>query len=586
MAKFKAPENIQDLSGEELAAAVKAAFEAQKELRPADGEEISDEALEELRAIKDFVIAAKNEDAARTEAAEAKANELAEIDALFQEDASTDDTDGGEGGEGAGEGEQTEEEKAAEAAVIAEAEAAAEAGAPATAAASGKRTAFKSPMPKGSGNFAARAAKNAPKDSDRELDRPTASLVAASGVPSFAAGHKFNGFKDASDLIVNRLSALPTMAPAGSLIRNSALQLQMPATEFSTANQKYAGKNITELINDAASEKNLPGGSLVAAGGWGAPSERSLEFCVLESVEGLLTLPEVQFTRGGIEYTRGPVIADIIDSAEGFWDWTEAVAEAGTSTKTSIRPELPEFENIRLDVVGAMMEAGLLLRQGWPELVDRYAKLTMTVHQYKMAMKNLAQMRTIAGAAKAVSGGFGNALDILHILELVGHGERQRHLMSPTQTLEVLLPFWLKAAIRVDLAQRSGVDTITVTDSQIESHFTARGMKVQWLNAYQNLTIDPTSKIAKDYPDNIDVLMYPAGTFVRGVSPVINFDTIYDSTNLKKNDYVHLFVEQGTTVANTCGEALRLSIPLLINGRRAAVADANDNFGKAPVPNV
>jgi hypothetical protein len=95
MAKFKAPENIQDLSGEELAAAVKAAFEAQKALRPADGEEISDEALEELRAIKDFVLAAKEEDAARTQAAEAKANELAEIDALFQEpEASRDGTDG------------------------------------------------------------------------------------------------------------------------------------------------------------------------------------------------------------------------------------------------------------------------------------------------------------------------------------------------------------------------------------------------------------------------------------------------------------------------------------------------------------
>lgn len=579
MAKFTKPEkDIKELSGEELAAAVASAFEAQKELRPAEGEDVSDETLAELRAIADFVVAANEENTAREVAAEARANELAEIDALFVEPQAVEgegegEADGTEGGEG---DESTAEE--AEASAAAE-QIAADAAAPVAASA---RTSFKAPMPK---SFASRAAKSAPKE-PAKTSAPTRSLVAAAGIPGIAPGTKYANLLEASELITKSLESLPfAAAPQGVRVRNAALAIQMPETKFSTANPEFQDRNVTELIMAAANEKNLAGGSLVAAGGWGAPSERSLDFCELESVEGLLSLPEVTFTRGGIEWTRGPNIADIMASVEGFWDMTEAVAEAGTELKTSIRPELPDFESIRLDAVGAMMEAGLLLRQGWPELIQRYAKLVLTVHQYKMAQKNLTQMRAITGAAKTVSGGFGNALDILHILELVAAGERQRNLMSPKQTLEALLPYWLKAAIRADLAQRSGVDTVTVTDAQIEAYFTARNIKVQWLNHYQNLTIDPTSKLAEEYPDNIDVIMYPAGTFVRGVSPVISFDTVYDSTNLKKNDYVHLFVEQGTTVANTCGDALRLSIPLTINGRRAAVADANDNLFKAPVAN-
>jgi hypothetical protein len=49
--------------------------------------------------------------------------------------------------------------------------------------------------------------------------------------------------------------------------------------------------------------------------------------------------------------------------------------------------------------------------------------------------------------------------------------------------------------------------------------------------------------------------------------------------NLKKNDYVHLFVEQGVLMTNPCGDGRRISVPFLINGRRANVSDPNDDFG-------
>jgi hypothetical protein len=155
--------------------------------------------------------------------------------------------------------------------------------------------------------------------------------------------------------------------------------------------------------------------------------------------------------------------------------------------------------------------------------------------------------------------------------------------MSTKQTLEVLLPHWVKTIIRIDMSNRAGVPFESFTDAQIDAAFSARNMKVQWLNAYQDIPLDPTTKLALTLPDSVEAIMYPAGTFVRGVSDVISLDTIYDSVNLKKNDYVHLFVEQGTLMTNPCGEGVRVSLPLVANGRRA-LDNINRDFLNAVAP--
>jgi hypothetical protein len=572
--KFERPANLQELEPADLEKAVNDAYAQAEALAAKDAAELSDEEYAELTELHGFLTEAKAENEVREQALADKQAKLEEIrNGLAPKEEAP-----AEGGEAPAEGAEANAEAAAlEAAAQAEAAEAAAAPAPV------QEASIKRPIK----SFAARAAAKAPAaeaPAPQSEDKGSAwSLVAGSDAGSgFSAGQTFSTLEEGAKIVQKQLSAMPK-GIRGIRSQQSALVIHLPENEFSQANPEFSGKDSSDLLLAAGNESRLEGGSLVAAGGWGAPSEQKLDFCELESIEGLVSLPEISITRGGISYTKGPVFADVLANSTGFWDMDEATAEAGTELKTSLRPEIPTFTEERLDAVGVMMEAGLLLRQGWPEVIARYSSLLLTAHQYKMSKKNLAQIQAITGAAKLVSNGFGNALDVLHILELIAAGERQRHLMSPKQTLEALIPFWLKAAIRADLAQRSGVDTITVTDAQIESHFTARNIKVQWLNAYQDLPIDGISKLATGYPDLVEVIMYPAGTFVRGVSPVISFDAIYDSTNLKKNDYVHLFVEQGTTVANTCGNGLNIKFPLNINGRRAAFADANDNLFKAPV---
>ena len=191
-------------------------------------------------------------------------------------------------------------------------------------------------------------------------------------------------------------------------------------------------------------------------------------------------------------------------------------------------------------------------------------------------MRSRLEGSTISTSPVNVPNGYGNALDVLHILDVVAYGERQRNALGENTTLEVVLPRWVKGVIKADLANRTGVDFLNVTDAQINGWFSARGLRVQWLAHWQNVDVT-TAGIATKYPATVDAIMYPAGTYVRGTSDVITLDTVYDSVNLKKNDYVHLFTEQGTVVTNPCNTGRLVRIPLAANGRTGA-ADISDNL--------
>jgi hypothetical protein len=572
MAKFKIPADISTLEGEKLSEALTEAGAALKEINGKPVEELSDEDIADGEALVGFISAGREEIKAR-DLAETARIERAEALRNFNVDGDEDGEEGegeGEGGEGdpadgeaeGGEGEGEGDEG--------EAPAAAEETRVPVAASNKRRQSLAAKVNKGTSPVQ----KKAPVKSAAR-----ASLTAAANVSGIQAGKQYESLTAAGEAIKSSLSALPKHGK--SVVRNSALSFTLPKDEFSQENRaKY--NNDTELLFAASRESRLEGKSLVAAGGWGAPSEQALDFCELESIDGLYTGPEVQITRGGVQYTKGPSMADIVDAIEGFWDMTEATAEAGVEQKTALRPEVPEFEEERLDAVGVMVEAGLLLKKAWPELIERYAKMALTLHQWKLSRKAIKQIEAFTGPAVSAPNGFGNALDVFNILDTIALGARQRFFMSTKQTLEVLLPHWVKTIIRIDLSNRAGVPFETITDAQIDAQFSARNLKVQWLNAYQDLALDATSNLLLELPETVEAIMYPAGTYVRGVSDVISLDTIYDSVNLKKNDYVHLFVEQGTLMTNPCGEGLRVSFPLVANGQRAYDNIAK-NFFQTPV---
>lgn len=325
----------------------------------------------------------------------------------------------------------------------------------------------------------------------------------------------------------------------------------------------------------AVNEKNLPGGSLVAAGGWCAPSETVYDLLEDESRDGLVSLPEINVTRGGIKFTKGPKFADLY--AAPSFNFTEEEAKAGKylptsatdpTNKVGAKPvySVPctEFEEVRLSAAGMHIQAGLLQQRGYPELVARTIRGALVAHEHKMSERIIAAMEAKSTAVSMDAGQIGALAPVLTAIELQVEHYRYAQRLSRSTTLEAIFPYWVRGAIRTDLSRRQGVDLTDVPDSRIDAWFKSRGVNPQFVYDWQAITGEATA--FKAWGASVKFLLYSAGTFVKGGQDVITLDTVYDSTLLGQNDYTALFTEEGYLVAKRGHDARVVTVPLNPNG--------------------
>ena len=553
--KFNIPEDITALDAAALRALIEEARAESVEINAISDDDFTDENLADLEALTSFIDAAD----ARVTEVETEATERAERIAAARAAV------------------KPVEPVTEEPVVEAEPEAKVEEKEPALVASA--KPATRTPV-------AQRLAQAAPKPTQEDEAKPVASIRAAADLRSFSTGAAMKDLDDVVQGAMERFEAMPNTKIGNSRTRYGVASIKKGRTDgFSVENKDF--RTFQDLIQAASKESRLAGGSLTAAGGWCSPSETLYDLCTIESTDGLWDLPEVQANRGGIQFTKGPSFQDIYDLG-GFLQ-TEAQAEAG-EVKDCWDVECPPFEEVRMDAIGLCIRAGILTNTTYPELIRRYLEGALIAQQHRVSANLITRAQAITGAAVTIGDVFPNAISLLSALELVAEGERQRWRLPFSATLEVILPRWVRAALRADLANRTGVDLTNVTDSVLDAHFATRGLRVQFLYNYQPLTVrtgagtegDPYVSVpATDYPDTIETIMYPAGTFVKLSTDVINLDAVYDSTGLSTNTYTALFAEEGIALANTCFEARRISLAFPVSGLTAA-ANINQDFGQAP----
>ena len=326
------------------------------------------------------------------------------------------------------------------------------------------------------------------------------------------------------------------------------------------------GEEDDKLIADAINEKRLPGGSLTAAAGWCAPSQTIYDLCELETATGMIDIPEVQITRGGLRFTPGPDFASIFGGS-GYFHQTEAQVIANT-VKPCMEIPCPAFTDIRLEVEGLCITGSILQRRGYPELVERFIRGALVAHMHRMNAFIIAQMvagSTVVDLAPPVDVPLDTSATsaLLSAVELATVDIRYRNRMAPTATVEIVLPYWATAVMRADLSRRMGVEMTNVTDEMIRAHFGTRGARLQyvydWQDAFSGLAAGPGGAAPLTaWPNTVFFLAYPAGTWLRGSDDTIRLDTIYDSTNLGTNRYTALFTEEGVLVAQVCNGGSRI----------------------------
>jgi len=397
-------------------------------------------------------------------------------------------------------------------------------------------------------------------------------------VPGFAADSDAS-FEDLAIALDRRLQgfnsgAYAAAARAGRAMseRHSLAVVRKTFDERATVNSP---ESADAAMAFAVNEKNLPGGSLVAAGGWCAPSETVYDLLEDESRDGLISLPEINVTRGGIKFTKGPKFSDLY--AAPSFNFTEEEAKAGKyqptsatdpTNKVGAKPvyNVPciDFEEVRLSAAGIHIQANLLQQRGYPELVARTIRGALVAHEHKMSERIIASMERQSTAVSMDSGQIGAAAPILTAIELQVEHYRYAQRLSRSTTLEAVFPYWVHGAIRTDLSRRQGVDLIDINDARIDAWFKARGVNPQFVYDWQALT--GAAGDFKVWGSSLKFLLYSAGTFVKGGQDVITLDTVYDSVLLGQNDYTALFTEEGYLVAKRGHDARVVTVPLNPNG--------------------
>lgn len=347
------------------------------------------------------------------------------------------------------------------------------------------------------------------------------------------------------------------------------------------------GPETMRILRHARSEKRLEGGnlaktwlnsiekgaSLTAAAGWCAPSENDYDLCRnWDSPVGILDLPTVTVTRGGINYTDEQdfptIYANAVAAGGGSNFLTEAQVIADTA-KTCSEIPCPTFENRRLDVLALCIRVSFLQAGGYPEVVDAWDAGLRAAHEAEMNRIIIADIITRAGAATTLTPPDPDVGDswtsgLLAGVELAAEDIRYRFHMAWNSTIEIVLPHWVLPQMRADISRRSGWNGLNITDAEIASWFATRGVRVQFVRGWQDGLItggalnpafpggDAATPFMLALPTGVSFLAYPAGSVAVARQDVVTLTNVYDAASLAVNEFTSLFAEEGFAPIYPC----------------------------------
>lgn len=398
-----------------------------------------------------------------------------------------------------------------------------------------------------------------------EVKKHRTVISAAADIPGVPAGAELDGLRGLSQALADRMTGLSRVGP-GHTVQAGIASIRHNRDAKLTA---HHDGDASDAVRFAVDEWRLSGGSLVAAGGWCAPSETIYELCDPATVDGLVDIPEITGNRGGVRFATG---SDFSALYAGGFHQTEAQAIAGT-TKPVIDVTCPSFTEVRMEIEGVNLSAPILTNRAYPELVDNFVANALAAHAHRINAFKLTRMVALSEAnTVAVVPDFGAASTALEYIELHAEQIRYRHRKSANSVLEVVIPIWARGALRADLAKKNGISEFGVSDERLAEYFRARRLRVQWVYDWQDALATGVATdfggtpLLDGYPSSVTVLIYPAGTFFAITADVITLDGVYDSTNISTNEFTRLFTEEGVNVAKQCDTSVALTLPVCTGG--------------------
>lgn len=404
-------------------------------------------------------------------------------------------------------------------------------------------------------------------------------VTASVDIPGVAHGGQLATLDALTDVVTRKSKSMPVTRgnPNNQLVASVKNEFEH------TVDERTSPSQVRELFDYLTGPDKQA--ALVAGGGWCAPSEIRYDFFNIACSSGLIDLPTVGVTRGGIQFPVSPSLADTVNSIAfgGFavtfngdsvpWLWTEdddIAAATGSPTKPCVRVPCPSFDEERLELYGICLTAGNLADSAYPEATQHMIRLLMAAHDHAMNARLLALMVAASSAAITIGGQADDsaAPRIYNAVDLAATDYRERYGMCLDDVLEVVLPNWVRSAIRSDLAWKQGVELHAVTNAEIDGYFATRNVRVQWVDDWQVRGASQFGNATEmtAWPTTVDFLIYAAGTFIHGNGMSLDLGVVRDSVLNETNDHTALWSEEAHLIARVGHESRRYTVPFNVKG--------------------
>jgi hypothetical protein len=391
----------------------------------------------------------------------------------------------------------------------------------------------------------------------------------------FSAGAELADWDAVAQAFINRTR---TYGVNPSPQQHSVAQIQRNFGDFNVGLSDNDASTY-QKIEAVRDEFRLPGGSLLAGVGWCAPSETIYTTCTQVTTDGILSTPEIGARRGGIRHNTGLDFSTVFGAGTGFNILTEAQVISDTA-KTCVAIPCPTFVDDRLKVAVLCITGDILQDRGYSEFVSDFIQAAVATQAHNVNKQIIADIVTGSTAVSLTGEPFlsdGSVVSqVMSAVEMAIVDMDYRLRLRQDATMEIVMPFWVKAQLRADWIRRNGPMDADLADAQIDAMFRTRHAHVQYVYDWQDFFAtavagDPGSATAiQNLPVSLKFLAYPAGTWVVARQDVIRLDSIYDSTNITTNKVTQLFLEDGFRAMQFCPLSRVYTIAICPSGATGA----------------
>lgn len=444
---------------------------------------------------------------------------------------------------------------------------------------------------------ATRTTKNpAPREEKKALR--SYNITAAAEVPDTPFGKRLSQ-SELAEAALNRYATFPEGQPTNGPIKANVGRINRQFDD----QYRMVGSEMTDAdtIDSLANETRLPGGSLIAAAGknvkaaeqepsvsndvWCSVSETDWTLCPpMATTTGMLDLPTSAMPRrGGLRY---PVWSQYPDEAQDTWhgeviDYPNNPPKPDgkglddpnyfhTNPKKCLTGPCVKWAEVRQSISYLCVTSDILRDRTFPELTERFISDVLVKHQHYLNehyIKHLYDHSDQVAPFDVSKSLNSTAEAVLDYIPQLVTWFRNAYRMADGSTLEIVAPMWFREFLKRDIERKQNRPHGMVTDAEVQALFASYASRVQWVYDWQDLATDTakgnvSGKVMPKmgWPYSVELLAYPAGSWVLFQGNILNLGVQYDYQLLQTNEYSAMFTEDSWMLLNRCDRSFKLKI--------------------------